>query len=70
MVVELGDRLTAMGTYPGGQSGNPASPLYVDRLRFWRDGELELLVHPAALDSLAPAQVTAALTLRPAAGRP
>ena len=32
MVVDLGPELTAWGTYPGGQSGNPASPRYQDHL--------------------------------------
>lgn len=68
MVVELGDRVRALGTYPGGQSGNPASPRYDDRLRFWQAGDLEVLYSPAALDSVAPAQVRAALTLSPAGG--
>ena len=70
MVVDLGDRVRAFGTYPGGQSGNPASARYDDRLRFWRRGELELLYAPPALDSVAPAQVRAALTLRPPGGTP
>jgi penicillin amidase len=65
MVVELGDRVRALGTYPGGQSGNPASPLYDDRLRLWLNGELELLYVPATLEALAPAQVRASLTLEP-----
>lgn len=66
MVVELGDRVRALGTYPGGQSGNPASPRYDDRLRIWQRGDLELLYTPPALDSVAPAQVRASLTLTPA----
>jgi penicillin amidase len=65
MVVELGDRVRALGTYPGGQSGNPASPLYDDRLRLWLNGDLELLYAPATLEALAPAQVRASLTLEP-----
>lgn len=65
MVVELGPRVRAMATYPGGQSGNPASPRYADRLRFWRDGDLELVTVPAAPDSLSPSQLTARLTLTP-----
>ncbi|MGQ0650204.1 MAG: penicillin acylase family protein [Gemmatimonadaceae bacterium] len=68
MVVELGDRVTALGTYPGGQSGNPASPRYDDRLQFWRRGDLELLYVPATLEAVAPAQVRAALTLLPSGG--
>jgi len=66
MVVELGPVIRALGTYPGGQSGNPASSRYADRLRFWKDGDLELLTVPAAPDSLAPAQVLSRLTLTPA----
>ena len=66
MVVELGDRVHAMGTYPGGQSGNPAGPRYDDRLRFWQRGELELLLMPRSADSLAMEQVRSALTLTPA----
>jgi penicillin amidase len=69
MVVELGDRVHAMGTYPGGQSGNPASVRYDDRLRFWQRGELELLVVPRALDSLSVEQTRASLTLTPPATR-
>lgn len=63
MVVELGPRVRAMATYPGGQSGNPASPRYTDRLRFWRDGDLELLIVPPAPDSLAASQVSSRLAL-------
>ena len=68
MVVELGDRVRALGTYPGGQSGNPASARYDDRVRFWSRGELELLYTPPALDSVAPLQVRAALSLLPPGG--
>jgi penicillin amidase len=46
MVVELGDSVRAWGTYPGGQSGNPASPRYADRLPLWRAGELDTLFAP------------------------
>jgi penicillin amidase len=69
MVVELGDRVRAMGTYPGGQSGNPASVRYDDRLRFWQRGELELLLAPQAVDSLSAEQVRVSLTLTPAVSR-
>jgi penicillin amidase len=46
MVVELGDDVRAWGTYPGGQSGNPASPRYKDRVPLWRIGELDTLHAP------------------------
>ena len=38
MVVELGPEVRGWGTYPGGQSGNPASSHYVDRVHGWSDG--------------------------------
>lgn len=46
MVVELGPEVRGWGTYPGGQSGNPASSHYVDRVRGWSDGELDTLFVP------------------------
>lgn len=50
MVVELGPELHAWAIYPGGQSGNPLSRRYDDRLRRWTDGVLDTLVVPATLD--------------------
>jgi penicillin G amidase len=46
MVVELGPTVRAWGTYPGGQSGNPASVRYDDRLPLWLRGELAELRFP------------------------
>jgi penicillin amidase len=46
MVVELGREVRAWGTYPGGQSGNPASGRYDDRLAQWTRGELAPLRFP------------------------
>jgi penicillin G amidase len=44
MVVALGDSPEAYGTYPGGQSGNPASPFYKNRIATWAKGEYDALV--------------------------
>ncbi|TFG47220.1 MAG: penicillin acylase family protein, partial [Gemmatimonadales bacterium] len=56
MVVELGPEVRAWGVFPGGQSGNPASQWYDDRLERWGDGELDTLRFPftpaTASDSL------------------
>jgi penicillin amidase len=52
MVVELGERVEAKGTYPGGQSGNPLSPDYLDRLEFWTGGELRELRFPRTASEL------------------
>lgn len=65
MVVELGDSVRAWGTYPGGQSGNPMSPRYADRLPFWRDGQLEGLLVPRDTARLTSDQVRARLHLVP-----
>jgi penicillin G amidase len=66
MVVELGPELRAWATYPGGQSGNPMSPRYRDRIDGWAKGELEAVRIPAVPAQLAPAQRSATLLLRPA----
>ena len=52
MVVELGDTVMARGTYPGGQSGNPFSAAYDDRLDLWKRGELADLRYPRNEDQL------------------
>jgi len=66
MVVELGPELRAWGVYPGGQSGNPASSRYLDRLARWRDGELDTLRFPRTAAALR-GREAAALMLTPAA---
>ena len=63
MVVELGDSVRAWGTYPGGQSGNPISRRYRDRLPLWRTGTLDTLFAPrdtAALRAIARVHLTPA----------
>jgi penicillin amidase len=65
MVVELGPELQAWSTYPGGQSGNPVSPRYRDRIPLWVNGELEPVRLPRAKDSLSSAQRSSSLTLLP-----
>jgi penicillin amidase len=52
MVVELGKELRAWGIYPGGQSGNPASGRYDDRIAGWKDGELDELRFPRTADQV------------------
>jgi len=46
MVVELGDDLRAWVTYPGGQSGNPVSRHYDDRIPEWSVGDLSPILFP------------------------
>jgi penicillin amidase len=64
MVVELGADVRGWGVYPGGQSGNPASPKYADRLGQWTRGELAPLRFPRRPGDLVP---TTELLLRPLA---
>ena len=68
MVVELGPVVTAFGTYPGGQSGNPASSRYVDRVPYWSKGQLDTLYTPSSASALPAVASLSTLTLTP--GRP
>jgi penicillin amidase len=63
MVVELGAAPRIMGTYPGGQSGNPASPRYLDRLPLWSNGRLDSVRTPRTAAELEAADIRAILTL-------
>ena len=63
MVVELGPEVRAWATYPGGQSGNPASPFYRDRLKLWLAGELAPILFPKTAADLDRKRVISTLTL-------
>ncbi|HVH40510.1 MAG TPA: penicillin acylase family protein [Gemmatimonadaceae bacterium] len=65
-VVELGEELTASGTYPGGQSGNPVSTRYADRVPEWQRGALSPLRTPRSAADLPDSATSSRLTLRPA----
>jgi penicillin amidase len=65
MVVELGPTLRAWTTYPGGQSGNPSSAHYRDRISGWQAGLLEPALVPATIDALPADRRSATLTLKP-----
>ncbi len=64
MVVELAPEVRAWATYPGGQSGNPASTWYDNRIPQWVDGELDDVLFPKAANELPDDDVAARLTLR------
>jgi penicillin amidase len=66
MVVELGPEVRGWGTYPGGQSGDPAGPGYADRLPRWLAGELDALRFPRRPADLPAAQTSQAITFTPA----
>jgi penicillin amidase len=65
MVVELGPEVRAWGIYPGGQSGDPLSAHYTDRLPKWERGELDALYFPRSLGALGRASASLTLTPRP-----
>jgi len=66
MVVDLSSiELRAWGTYPGGQSGNPASSRYLNHLPEWLNGDLQPLVAPKWIPELSAKETASRLTLRP-----
>ena len=65
MVVEAApNELKAWGTYPGGQSGNPASSRYENHLAEWLAGDLEPLSVPKWIPELGAKETVSRLTLR------
>ncbi len=66
MVVELSTPRKAWAIYPGGQSGDPLSPRYDDRIAKWAKGELDTLRLPRSADALSAPQRTAEMRLLPA----
>lgn len=44
MIVALGEEPEAYGIYPGGQSGNPGSPYYKNRIKTWAEGKYDRIV--------------------------
>jgi penicillin amidase len=56
----------AWATYPGGQSGNPVSSRYRDRITMWSRGELEPVHLPATPGALDSTTRSATLVLHPA----
>jgi penicillin amidase len=63
MVVELGPTPRAYGIYPGGQSGNPGSPYYLNLLKKWEKGELNELIFLNSPDQENP-HLTSRVTLQ------
>ncbi|HEV7379269.1 MAG TPA: penicillin acylase family protein, partial [Dyadobacter sp.] len=63
MVVELGPNPKAYGIYPGGQSGNPGSPYYLNLLKKWENGELNELVFLSSPDQTHP-RLTSGITFK------
>jgi len=57
MVVQLGPDIVAWGVYPGGQSGNPFSAWYRERIPRWAAGELDSLSFPPTTDAMPAAAV-------------
>jgi penicillin amidase len=64
MVVDLGPQIRAWTTYPGGQSGNPLSDRYRDRIAGWSRGELDEVRFPRTPEQLSGSSASATLTLQ------
>jgi penicillin G amidase len=54
MIVDFGDPAASVGVYPGGQSGDPASPHYDDQIPLWASGAY-IPLHPVSDPALLPA---------------
>jgi penicillin amidase len=65
LVTDMGPDVRAWGIYPGGQSANPVSAHYRDRIETWRRGELDSLRIPASPAHLSDRHTAATLTLEP-----
>jgi len=65
MIVQLGPEIEAWSIYPGGQSGNPASSRYDDRIGKWVDGELDPVIFPRDVSEIARSQTASVLQLNP-----
>ena len=65
MVVQLGPTVQAWAIYPGGQSGNPISARYADRIPKWAAGELDSLAIPRTPEEVATAGDAAILEFEP-----
>jgi penicillin amidase len=65
MVVELGPEVRAWTIYPGGQSGNPMSPRYADRIARWSAGELEPALVPRDEASIPGERIISRVRLKP-----
>jgi penicillin amidase len=63
MVVELAPEVRAWTIYPGGQSGNPASARYADRIATWSAGDLEPVLFPRTASDIPVNRVSARLRL-------
>lgn len=64
MVVELGEEVRAWTTYPGGQSGNPLSRWYANRLERWSRGDLGDAAFPRTAEALPAERVATVVRLR------
>lgn len=65
LVVDLGPQIQAWDTYPGGQSGNPASPEYDNRIPEWLAGQLSPVLVPSTPAGLPAARTASVLELKP-----
>jgi penicillin amidase len=64
MIVDLGERVRALGVYPGGQSGNPGSRYYDNMAETWAKGEYNELLFMASADEKS-GRIMAVQTFKP-----
>jgi penicillin G amidase len=69
MIVELGPVPSARVIYPGGQSGNPVSARYADRIPRWLRGELDTPLVPTTASDIPGGRISSTLTILPRVNR-
>ncbi|GMU91370.1 MAG: penicillin amidase [Candidatus Hydrogenedentota bacterium] len=65
MIVDFGDPSTSVGTYPGGQSEDPASPHYADLMPLWATGRYAPLRLADGMDALPADAISRSITFVP-----
>ena len=65
LVIEMAEDGRRVGVYPGGQSGNPASPHYDDGILPWANHQYFELNMPKSAEEIPENQVESVLNLKP-----
>jgi acyl-homoserine lactone acylase PvdQ len=60
--------VTLQAVYPGGQSGNPFSSRYLDRLDAWAEGRLAPVWMPRAVTDMPADRIVSSLVLKAPGG--
>jgi penicillin amidase len=65
IIADLASDGLTIGVYPGGQSGNVASPHYSDELPMWLNGAYHVILHPQTADTFPSEEVSCTMRMVP-----